>query len=341
MKKIRNMEEFSTASGISRPTLSKYFSNPDSVRQSTRTRIEKALSSFDYRPNFFAINQNRRNPRNIGIIVPQIIDPFFAELVRKIETRCIEEGYWAIVLSSHGDPDLEGKAIDTLLSLKISGAVVASLGTQTDERRISQLAQTVPVVLLDSRHDQDVSFVGTDNFQSISVMVDYLCRTGERPCFLEMPDVNSNASERREGYVRAMQRLGLQPEVVPLLDDGWNFEELGFRTAEKKLGGDGFPTRTVLCANDRLAIGVLAAACARKVCVGIEGGCELRVAGHDDHPMSRYTCPALTTIAQDYAGLASRSIEILLSTIDESQRSGVTRVTDQLLEGRLILRSSA
>ena len=69
-QKIKNMEEFSAVSGISRPTVSKYFNDPESVRKSTRARIEAALEKFDYRPNFYAMNQNRRLTKNIGIVVP-------------------------------------------------------------------------------------------------------------------------------------------------------------------------------------------------------------------------------------------------------------------------------
>ncbi len=71
-QKIRNMEEFAAVSGISRPTLSKYFNDADSVRRSTRERIEAALSQYDYRPNVYAVNQNRRKTRNIGVVVPNL-----------------------------------------------------------------------------------------------------------------------------------------------------------------------------------------------------------------------------------------------------------------------------
>ena len=88
-RKIRNMEEFAEVSGISRPTVSKYFNDPDSVRKSTRARIESALEQYDYRPNIFAINQNRKLTKNIGIVVPYLADPFFAEIARNLEMLVI------------------------------------------------------------------------------------------------------------------------------------------------------------------------------------------------------------------------------------------------------------
>ncbi len=339
--KIRNMEAFSVASGISRPTVSRYFHDPDSVRKSTRERIERALAQFDYRPNMFAMNLNRRNPRNIGIIVPHLVDPFFAEVVRQIELRCQQAGYWAIVLSSQGESTLEANALDTLRSLKISGAIIAPLGEASDRKRIEQLGSEVPLVLLDSRIGNQAPFVGTDNRQSISLMVDYLCRSGEPPCFVEMPKVNQNAGERKEAYAATMRRLGHEPAVVaPAGGASWGFEEVGYRLAERLLAKGGFPSRTVLCANDRLAIGILAAAYAHGVKVGIEPGCDLRVAGHDDHPLSRFTCPALTTVAQDYEALAARSVEKLFSLIGDEPSASVQSDTC-LLDARLVMRASA
>lgn len=335
------MEEFSAASGISRPTVSRYFNDPTSVRKSTREKIEQALEKFDYRPNMFAMNLNRRNPRNIGIIVPLILDPFFAEVVRQIELRCLQAGYWAVVLNSHGESALEANALDTLRSLKISGAIVAPLGGDANAHRIEQLSAEVPVVFLDSRTSDRIPFTGTDNALSIALMVDYLCRSGEPPCFLEMPPVNQNAEERKDAYVAAMDRLGFEPAIVGLDGrTGWNFEEIGHAVSDRILKGEGLPTRTVLCANDRLAIGVLAAAYANGLRVGIEPGCDLRVAGHDDHPLSRFTCPALTTIAQDYQGLASRSLETLFDLI-EGRRSEASEPEHNLLEARLMMRASA
>lgn len=339
--KIRNMEEFSVASGISRPTVSRYFQNPESVRKSTRDKIERALAKFDYRPNMFAVNLNRRHARNIGIVVPHLVDPFFAEVVRQIELRCIEAGYWAIVIGSQGERSLEVNALDTLRSLKISGAIVAPLGDASDRKRIEQLVTEAPVVLLDSRLAGNFPFVGTDNTQSVSLIVDYLCRSGEPPCFLEMPRVNQNSDERRQAYVAAMTRLGLEPTVVTIEGArGWNFEEIGYRAAEQYLANGGFPSRTVLCANDRLAIGALAAAYEKGVRVGIGPDCDLRIAGHDDHPLSRYTCPALTTVGQDYQALAARSLDMLF---DIMGRDRTTSVEPQqvLLDGRLMMRASA
>ena len=90
---IKNMDEFASIVGISRPTISKYFNDADSVRPTTRLKIEEALKKYKYRPNIYAINQNRKLTKNIGIIVPYLADPFFAEIARFLERRVLDFGF--------------------------------------------------------------------------------------------------------------------------------------------------------------------------------------------------------------------------------------------------------
>src|ERR1700741_3187560 len=122
--RIRTMEDFSVASGISRPTLSRFFNDPGRVRPATRQRIEEAINRLGYRPNLFAVNFNRRNPKTVGIIVPTLLDPFYAALVQRIEFQASVTGYWTIIQNSHGDPEREAEAVATLVSIKTAGAVV-------------------------------------------------------------------------------------------------------------------------------------------------------------------------------------------------------------------------
>ncbi|MQT11869.1 LacI family DNA-binding transcriptional regulator [Segnochrobactrum spirostomi] len=341
--KIKNMAEFSQLSGISRPTVSKYFNDPNSVRKSTRAQIEAALTKYDYRPNLFAVNLNKRRPKIIGVIVPDTADTFFSELVRRIEESCAASGYLVIVLSSRGDPQLEGRSIETLLSLKIAGAIVAPLGVNSDMTLMQSLQSRIPIVFLDSRLDDETPFVGTDNFQSVPLITEYLCRTGTPPTFFDMPAVNHNASERREAYLQTMQRLGFQPEVITVAHHhDWRFEDVGFVETQRVLAGAGFPTRTVLCANDRIATGVIAALFRHGWKIGREPDCDIRVAGHDDQPLSRYTCPPLTTVAQDFDRLGHLGVELLLARIDDDDFRAPPSKAEQLrIEAKLVMRDSA
>lgn len=339
-RKIRNMEEFASVSGISRPTVSKYFNDPTSVRRSTRERIEKALERVDYRPNIFAVNQNRRMTRNIGIVVPYLADPFFAEIARRIELRCISEGWRPTLFSAHGDQKLENDILDGLRALKPAGVLLAPLGRASDRRTVESFCREVPTILFDSNIDGvGAAFVGSDNFQSVPMMVDYLCRTGEPPWFFEMPSVNPNANKRRNAYVQGMSLLGKEPRVIRIDGEGWEFEEVGYRGAKKLLSDGSLPGDTVLCSNDRLAIGFISAAYEIGRRVGHGPDHDLRVAGHDDHPFSRFTCPSLTTVSQDYESISDRSVEMLFKLIESG--GTLAERTETMFEGKLVMRDSA
>ena len=338
--KIKNMEEFAAKSGISRPTVSKYFNDPASVRVSTRERIEAALSKYDYRPNIYAMNQNRRSTKNIGIVVPYLADPFFAEIARVIERRCIDAGFTPTLFSSHGEQKLEIEILGSLRSLKPAGVLLGPLGRASDRSVIEKFCRDVPTVLIDANIEGlGEAFVGSDNFQSIPLIVEYLCRTGEPPCFFEMPPVNPNANKRRDAYKQAMERLGHDPQVIRVEGETWDFERIGYDGGLRVIEANLSKTNTILCSNDRLAIGVLAAAYKMGIRVGHGKDCALRVAGHDDHPYSRFTCPSLTTIAQDYEAISDRSVETLFRLIEDGQRRGAR--TETLFEGKLIMRASA
>lgn len=340
-KKIKNMEEFAAVSGISRPTLSKYFNNPDSVRRTTRARIEKALKLHDYRPNFYAINQNRRTTKNIGIAVPNLADPFFTEIGRAVEIACLEAGYSPIVLSSHGRPSQENDNLEALRSLKPAGVLLAPFGRGSDAAEVRRFAKDVPLVLFDANIvDAGEAFVGTNNFQSIDLMVEYLCRTGEPPCLFEMKNpTNPNANKRRQAFEQSMERHGHPAHILRADGEGWDFEKIGHSEGGRMLSEGAFPTNTVLCSNDRLAIGMLSAAYKLGVRVGLGPDCSLRIAGHDDHPFSRFTCPRLTTIAQDYSAIAERAVRTLFSIIESARPP--ERREETLFEGKLVMRESA
>jgi DNA-binding LacI/PurR family transcriptional regulator len=341
-QKIRNMEEFAALSGISRPTVSKYFNDPDSVRASTRKKIEAALEKHAYQPNVFAMNQNRRKTKNIGVVVPNLADPFFSEIARRVELACIEAGYSPILLSSHGSPEMESDNLTSLRALKPAGVLLAPFGRRlSNHAAVQDFDADFPLVLFDANMaDTGQAFVGTNHMQSIDLMAEYLCRSGAPPCFFEMKHpTHPNAFVHHRAYVESMERHGETPHVFQAEGGGWNFEEIGSAEGGRLLAAGAFPTNTILCSNDRLAIGMLSAAYRLDIPVGHGPGRKLRIAGHDDHPFSRFTCPPLTTIAQDYAGIARRAVRALFRILEDD--TTVPAREETLLEGRLIMRESA
>ena len=255
--RVRNMEEFAALSGLSRPTVSKYFNDPGSVRRSTREKIEQALERYDFRPNIYAVNQNRRSTKTLGIVVPFLADPFFSEIARTIERMCIDAGFRPILFGSHGDAGVEVENLENLRVLKPAGVLMAPLGRLSDRPTIEAFCADVPTVLFDSRiEDLGEAFVGSNNEQSIGMIVEYLCRTGDAPTFFEMrTPANPNAGKRRRAYEKAMARLGFEPRIVHAEGQGWEIEEIELpRLGEQSLGGARFTPRIPSDAPARIAV---------------------------------------------------------------------------------------
>lgn len=334
------MEDFARSSGISRPTLSKYFDDPTSVKPATRALIEAALSASDYQPNLFARNLNRKRTRNVGILVPALTDPFYAEMVNRLELRLRMEGFWPIVISSHGSPELEVEGVKTMLSLKVAGALVAPLGFKSDPRALERLGQSLPLVYFDTFMQGGTPFIGNDNAQSVATIVEYLCRSGDAPAYFDIPHVNHNSPERLASYIAAAEAAGCEPKVIKTnAAYTWDFERIGYEQMDEMMSRDLLPSKTILCANDRLAFGVIAAAFANKLKVGRQKGSQLRIAAHDDHPLSRYICPPLTTMAQDFAAMTASIVETLLAILDDDDAKAIAK--NVRLHSTLVMRQSA
>ena len=319
--KINTMSELSKAIGVSRPTLSRFFQDPESVSPASRKRINQALERVDYVPNFFFTRLNRKSTGLIGVIIPHLNDPFFTSLLDVIELEAMKVGFTIITQGSHGDQEVEARASEKLLSMNPDGVLVAPLGAEGSDGALERLSANIPLVFVDSRlpgRMLDVDFVGTNNRQSIGVMVEYLCRTGVPPVFLGMPRVNSNSLEREESYRIKMQELGHAPVVVDPcgVEPTWEFEAYALQVMEEHFGRGRYANATILCANDRLAFGVLRAANNHGLFAGRgKTRRSIRIAGHDDNPVSRFMTPALTTMAQDVGALGRAAIETLRGRI--------------------------
>lgn len=336
------MEELASTIGVSRPTLSKFFQDPDSVRVSTRARIERALDTVDYTPNFFATKMNRKSTGLIGFIVPYLNDLFFTSLIQELEVCALRSDYMIIVQNAHGDPELVARAAKNLISMSADGVIVAPIGDASSLESIKRLKEEMPILFVDSRIPEqfdDVDFVGTNNAQSIPLMVDYLHRSGNSPVFLGMPRMNANSIEREEAYANRARELNFEPTIIPaaMASKDWNFEEYAFSTMDKHFGCGDFVDSTILCANDRLAIGAIRAANRHNLLLPDERDkSKCRIAGHDDHPLSAFVYPALTTVSQNTSKIAEAAIAQIIDQVENGRRSGpgVSRVFDAELRVR-------
>jgi DNA-binding LacI/PurR family transcriptional regulator len=336
-KNNMTMEAFAQLCGLSRPTVSRYFNDPDAVRAKTRKVIKDAIEEHNYTPNFLASGLIRGQMRAIGIIIPSLIDPFYSALVNEIERAAEGSGYLTVLQSSHNDPKRERRAVSRLLSLDVAGIAIAPLGYRSDAEIILAARERVPLVVMDSRLQADVPYIGTNNAQSVSLMVDYLCNSGPPPALFTMPPMNVTVVERQAAYCARMTELGHQPHILNpndahIQDD---YEAYGYQRFLSLPPEDLADVTSILCPNDRVALGVIAAAQKRGFTVG-KGTGALRIAGHDGQHFGAYTSPALTTVEQNIEKLGETVATALLNGPSHSAFD-----QDILFDGHFAPRESA
>ena len=319
--KINTMVELSKKINISRPTLSKYFEDPSSLRSSTIEKIQKKLINIDYVYNYISTRQNRDFTNLLGVIIPTYNDNFITSLLTSIMSSATDSGKNIIVQGSNSNPEGEIKAINYLRSMGVDGAIIASIGSPETNDVIARASEDFPITFVDSFPNKLIKnsdFIGTDNRLSIGSIVEYLCRTGSKPIFLNMPKLNTNAYLREEAYIKKMEELGHMPVTVPVFnaEHSWEFEEYGFRAMDYYYSRQRYINDTILCANDRIAIGVIRAANKNNLFIrskNSESG--FRIAGHDNHPLSKFVFPQLTTAGQDIEAIGKGAVMMLIERI--------------------------
>ncbi|MBX2855421.1 MAG: LacI family transcriptional regulator [Rhodobacteraceae bacterium] len=345
-QRISTMQELSLKIGVSRPTLSKYFNDPESVRDSIRIRISQALSELDYVPNFFARNMNRKKTGLFGVVLPHMNDLFYMKLLQAIEEHAESLELSVIIQNSHGDPQKEVLALENLRSMNAEGVIISPVGAHENAAHFKQLHSQLPLVFVDARCpglETELPFVGTDNVQSIGLITDYLCRSGTPPKFLSLPNVNSNAQEREQSYRSRISELGFTPVVLrtETCANQWEFEASAYQLMKDYFSRGKLQESTILCANDRLAMGVLRAANeASLMNTSNIGQNQLRVAGHDDHPLSSYFWPSLTTVSQDIVRIGETAFELVVDLARAPVKS-IAENDERLFNAQLKLRASA
>lgn len=341
--RIDTMEELAVAIGVSRPTLSRYFQDPERVSKTSRERIVRGLDRVEYVPNFFATRMNRKSTGMIGVIIPYFNDLFFTKLLEAIERAARIAGFSVLTKCSHSDPQIEAAALESFMAMNVDGALVVPLGNQSDVNAYERLQSRVPSLLVDSRPDTmlDLDYVGTNHVQSMGLAVEYLCRMGAPPVFLGMPRVNFNAMGHEESYAAKMQELGHEPRIIgtEAMNDQSHYEAHGLAVLNHAFSSGDLLDQSILCANDRVAIGALRAASQHGLEPGAQKRGGLRIMGHDDYPLCPFLVPSLTTIEQNLDGIGQRAVSLLTDKM-HGEKTSKSQIVD-LFDGVLKLRESA
>jgi DNA-binding LacI/PurR family transcriptional regulator len=300
---------------VSIATVSRTINGSPAVSDRLMKRVWQAIEQLNYFPNTHARSLVSGRSRILGIIVENITNPFFPELIQNFEEIAVAHGYEILVSSSNSDPAILTNCVRRMLERKVEGVAVMTFGEE--EPVLDQLThRDIPMVLAEFRlDDPKTSTILLDYTTGVRAAVQHLMSLGHRKIgFLAGPHKLHSAITRENDFRTAMREAGLE------VDPAWVIEcdhtlRGGVAGFERLRALDSQPT-AVLCSNDMTAIGVLRAA----YMGGLRVPQDLSVIGLDDIDFAEFTLPPLTTIRLSRADLARAAFDALRSQTDGSVR---------------------
>ncbi|MFJ3522929.1 LacI family DNA-binding transcriptional regulator [Pseudomonas sp. NPDC090203] len=329
---MATIKDVAALAGISYTTVSHVLNRTRPVSDAVRKKVEEAITQLDYVPSAVARSLKAKSTATIGLLIPNGINPYFAELARGIEDYCERNGFCVILCNSDDNLQKQRNYLRVLLEKRVDGLIVSSVGG--DDSLVESLAAVrTPLVIVD-RDLENISadLVRIDHELGAWLATSHLLELGHRhiACICG-PAQTSVARMRLAGYQRAMREAGVE------VQDSWVVESdftgpSGYQAACTLLETDR-PT-AIFAANDMVGIGVLRAAAERNVKVPAD----LSVVGFDDIQMSQFVYPALTTVGQSILQLGERAAEVLLRRI--TTRGEAPDVQQSIVAPSMVLRES-
>ncbi len=327
-----SIREVAKRARVSTATVSRALHHDSRVNSETAERVWRAVQELNYYPNVHARSLASGRSHIAGLIVSDITNPFFPELVQGFAEAALENGYDTLLASTNYDAVRTSLAIRRMLERKADG--VAIMTSEMDEALIAELKnRNVPMVFLDvAVPGRLISNLRVDYADGVGAAVSHLIALGHRRIgFLSGPDNLKSAWVRKEAFLECLGHAGLTMEDHRMVSQGSHRIDGGLDAMQRLLALEERPT-AVLASNDLTAIGALRAIRS----AGLRVPEDISVVGFDDIQLAAFTDPPLTTVRLARAEIAERAFECLARNMDLGQQEG----TEAVIGTKLIVRSS-
>ncbi|WP_372663611.1 LacI family DNA-binding transcriptional regulator [Cohnella sp.] len=314
-------------SGLSVVTVSRVLNNSSSVRANNREKVLQAMKELDYHPNASARSLARGKTGIIGLTLTTLHDSFFDAVVKEINDRLAEQGYFLALAISRGFEDSFHRSL--FQQDRVDGVILLS-PVQEDEYVLELEKRQIPFVMVDNQQDNSsATSIIVDNFKGGYEATRHLLELGHREiAHISGPDPFLSSKERVRGYLFALEEAGLQPYSI----ERGTFEiSSGYEIAQGWIKSGKIPP-AIFAADDYIALGVMDALKNE----GIRIPRDVSIIGFDDQLFASEFRPRLTTVRQPAEQIGRAAVEHLLAAIDGSSKSNVTIK----LEAELIIRES-
>lgn len=300
---MAGIRDVAKLAGVSPATVSRVMNGTVNVDEEKKQRVLSAISETGYRPNELARALYKKSSRIIGVIVPNIKNPFFNELAGAIEEEAYQNGFRMLLCSSDNDTKKELANIQILTQMNADGIVVMTNSEKTGK---AVTKCDIPVVLVDRKltGGKEIAVVESDNYKGGRLACEHLLRCGcKNIVCMKCPEKFSSARRRYRGYQDVCREYGIKEQYV---DSTYDYED-GLKAAEEILRR--YPdVDGIIASNDMVAMS------AYKILTeaGRRVPDDVQIVGFDNINLSRLFTPEITTVAQPIAQMGKLAVQIIL-----------------------------
>ena len=316
---------------VSTATVSRVINSPETVRDETREKVLRAMKMCNYKYNALARGFATKKSNTIGLIIPNINNPVFAESTLGVQEYAEKKNIKVILGNTSYKTSQEESLVKALRESQVDGLIITSTSPKGEVIK-SLVDEEIPFVLLFSTiKGGAVSAVGVDNFQGGYDATKHLISLGHRRIGMIAGNftVTDRSYHRWHGYRQCLKDNGIPYDRKLLTQTEYSLE--GGRDSIRELLQRENPPSAVFCSNDYIALGAIKGA--REA--GLSLPEDLSIVGFDDMPTASYMVPALTTIHQPAYEMGRNACEILLQIMEDR-----TRVMQHMMETKLVVRES-
>ncbi|MBS3970679.1 MAG: LacI family DNA-binding transcriptional regulator [Clostridia bacterium] len=319
--------------GVSQATVSRVLNGHHYVNVETKEKVLKIIKELGYQPNHIARSMALQKTNALGLIVSDIVNPFYSEIAKNIIDEAKRLGYEIILCNTDHDPEVQNFYIEFLKQRRVDGIIFASV--KLKDKEVERLVTAnFPCIFINSRLKlKKASFVVTDNKKGAKLAINHFIDLGhKRIGFISGPSTISTAQERLEGYKEALLAKGLAIDDNYIKDQSFN-PKYAYQ-ATRELLNMPVPPTAIFVANDVMAFKVMEALL--DLDLDIPG--DVAIIGYDDVVMSGHKRIGLTTVAQDKSRIGRLAVEGLIQMIDKGPEN--VKPMHTMLEPKLIIRDT-
>lgn len=331
------LKDIASELGLSVVTVSKVLRDHPDIGAETRKRVLNRMRELNYQPNLAARSLATGRTWTLGLVVPDLLHPFFADIAKAISSETRKQGYSVFISSSDEDPELEKQEIEQLLARRVDVIIVASAQWSVEGfRRIEE--HKTPYILIDRRFQGlDANFVGVDDEAVGELATAHLIEQGcRRIAHIRGPEV-STAIGRLEGYKRALAVYNITPlpgHIVSLGASGDHLGERGGYEAAKRLLAVEPRPDGIFCFNDPSALGAMRAI----LDAGVRIPQDVAVVGCGNLSYSDFLRVPLSSVDQGSESIGKRTADLALKI---ARKKVMLRPRTELIAPRLVARASS